>query len=105
MTPEAQQPLRIFCSYSHRDEEYLNELRDWLRGLERQGLIEWWHDREIVPGWEWEEVIEGVVPETPASGRRSPNSYRRRGTRGSARRRSGGRAGRSLRRCSGFHPR
>jgi uncharacterized membrane protein HdeD (DUF308 family) len=51
-------PLRIFCSYSHRDEEYLNELRTWLRGLERQGLIESWHDRKITPGWEWEEAID-----------------------------------------------
>ena len=54
----AHKPLRIFCSYSHKDEEYLNELRTWLRGLERQKLIQWWHDREIVPGWEWEEAID-----------------------------------------------
>jgi hypothetical protein len=58
MTTEAPKPLRIFCSYSHRDEEHLNDLRDWLRGLERQELIEWWHDREISPGWEWEEAID-----------------------------------------------
>src|SRR3712207_8047770 len=38
MTLEAQKPLRIFCSYSREDEEYLNELRTWLRDLERQGL-------------------------------------------------------------------
>src|SRR5215213_7920022 len=58
MTTEAQRPLRIFCSYSRKDEEYLNDLRDSLRGLERQGLIQWWHDREITPGWEWEETID-----------------------------------------------
>src|SRR5215211_523041 len=58
MTIAAPKPLRIFCSYSHKDEDYLNELRAWLRGLERQGQIEWWHDREIVPGWEWEEAID-----------------------------------------------
>lgn len=58
MTPDVQKPLRIFCSYSRKDEEYLNDLRDSLRGLERQGLIEWWHDRQIVPGWEWEEAID-----------------------------------------------
>src|SRR5215211_2764011 len=58
MAGTAPKPLRIFCSYSHRDEEHLNDLRDWLRGLERQGLIEWWHDREITPGWEWEETID-----------------------------------------------
>src|SRR5215208_7122367 len=58
MTTEAHKPLKVFCSYSRRDEEHLNDLRDWLRGLERQRLIEWWHDREIVPGWEWEEDID-----------------------------------------------
>jgi cold shock CspA family protein len=58
MTTAAQKPLRVFCSYSRRDEEHLNDLRDWLRPLERQGLIEWWHDREISPGWEWEEAID-----------------------------------------------
>src|SRR3712207_9499670 len=58
MATAAPKPLRIFCSYSRKDEEYLNELRTWLRGLERQELIEWWHDREISPGWEWEETID-----------------------------------------------
>jgi uncharacterized membrane protein HdeD (DUF308 family) len=58
MTTPAPKPLRIFCSYSHKDEEHLNDLRDWLRGLERQGLIAWWHDREISPGWEWDEAID-----------------------------------------------
>jgi cold shock CspA family protein len=58
MTTEHLKPLKIFCSYSHRDEEYLNELRTWLRGLERRGFIQWWHDREITPGWEWEETID-----------------------------------------------
>jgi uncharacterized protein YjbI with pentapeptide repeats len=51
-------PLRLFCSYSHEDEAYLSVLRTWLSGLEWQGLIEWWHDREITPGWEWEEAID-----------------------------------------------
>jgi hypothetical protein len=58
MTPEAHKPLKVFCSYSHKDEEYSNVLRIWVRRLERQGLIEWWHDREISTGWEWEEAID-----------------------------------------------
>ena len=58
MTTEVHKPLRIFCSYAHEDEEHLNDLQDWLRGLQRQGLIEWWHDRGISPGWEWEEAID-----------------------------------------------
>src|SRR5829696_9559989 len=58
MTTAAGKPLRIFCSYSHKDEEYLNELRDSLQTLERQGLIQLWHDREITAGKEWREVID-----------------------------------------------
>jgi hypothetical protein len=58
MTTEAQEPLRVFCSYSRKDEDYLNDLRVWLRPFERQSLIAWWHDREIIPGQEWREAIE-----------------------------------------------
>jgi class 3 adenylate cyclase/predicted Ser/Thr protein kinase len=58
MTTDAHKPLKVFCSYSRKDEKYLNELRTWLRGLERQRLIDWWHDREIVPGQEWREAID-----------------------------------------------
>jgi hypothetical protein len=57
MTPAAQEPLKLFCSYSREDEGYVSELRTWLISLERRRLIEWWHDREIVPGSEWEEAI------------------------------------------------
>jgi hypothetical protein len=58
MTTASQKPLKIFCSYSHKDEKYLNDLRASLRVLERRGLIDWWHDRQIEPGWEWEEAID-----------------------------------------------
>src|SRR4051812_11017609 len=51
-------PLKIFCSYSHKDEEYLDELKTSLAGLRRQELIQEWHDREILPGKEWEEDID-----------------------------------------------
>src|SRR5215203_383491 len=58
MSVTGRKSLKVFCSYSHRDEEHLNDLRDSLSGLEREGLIEWWHDRKIVPGWEWNEAID-----------------------------------------------
>ena len=40
----------IFLSYSHRDEELRNELEIHLQALQRQGLIETWHDRRIAAG-------------------------------------------------------
>ena len=51
-------PLKVFCSYSHRDEKALNQLRNHLAGLRRQGLIEDWHDRKIPPGGNWDDVIK-----------------------------------------------
>jgi hypothetical protein len=47
----------VFCSYSHRDEHYLEVLKTWLVSLERDGLIEEWHDSMISAGSEWEEDI------------------------------------------------
>jgi hypothetical protein len=42
--------VRLFFSYSHRDEELRNELEIHLASLRRQGVIETWHDRRIVAG-------------------------------------------------------
>lgn len=52
------QPRRIFISYSHNDECYRLELAKHLSLLERQGLIEPWHDRRIKPGQEWKKQID-----------------------------------------------
>ena len=57
MTKKTRKPLKVFCSYSHQDEHYLDVLKTWLVGLEREGLIEQWHDRMIRAGGEWEEAI------------------------------------------------
>ena len=57
MTRTTHEPLKVFCSYSHRDEHYLEILKTWLVGLERDGLIEEWHDRMITPGQEWDKTI------------------------------------------------
>ena len=39
MSATGRKALKVFCSYSHRDEEHLNDLRDSLRGLEREGAL------------------------------------------------------------------
>lgn len=49
---------KLFISYSHRDERYREQLGTHLAGLRRQGLILDWHDRKIVPGKEWRDVID-----------------------------------------------
>ena len=40
----------VFFSYSHRDETWRDELEIHLQSLQRQGLIDTWHDRRILAG-------------------------------------------------------
>ena len=42
--------IKIFISYSHRDEELRNQLGVHLEILKREGIIEPWHDRRIGAG-------------------------------------------------------
>jgi internalin A len=50
--------MRLFYSYSHKDENLRNELDTHLKLLRRQGLIETWHDRKIEAGDEWKRKID-----------------------------------------------
>src|SRR5829696_922049 len=50
--------VKLFYSYSHRDEQFRVQLEAHLSTLRRQSLIEEWHDREIVPGQEWRGIID-----------------------------------------------
>src|SRR5437867_12063493 len=49
---------KIFFSYAHEDELLLKKLKRHLRPLQRQGLIDVWHDRDISAGTKWEEEID-----------------------------------------------
>lgn len=51
-------PLRIFVSYSHRDEPGKERLLAHLKLLVRQGLIAPWDDRQIMATEEWEPALE-----------------------------------------------
>lgn len=42
--------IKLFFSYSHRDEDLRNELESHLAPLKREGVIDVWHDRQISPG-------------------------------------------------------
>ena len=50
-------PVKLFLSYSHLDESFLNELRKDLRVMERNGQILPWYDRALVAGAQWEPSI------------------------------------------------
>ena len=49
--------MKIFVSYSHRDEDTLERLRAHLSPLRRDGRIETWYDREIRAGGEIDDEI------------------------------------------------
>lgn len=53
--------LRVFCSYSHRDEELREEFAPYLAILEREGIITAWHDRKILAGDEWAQKIDNEL--------------------------------------------
>lgn len=56
-TVNNQKPLKLFYSYSHKDEELRNELEKHLKLLKRQNLLEGWHDRKIEAGKVWENTL------------------------------------------------
>jgi internalin A len=49
------EPLKLFLSYSHKDEKYVDELRKDLKLMERNGQILTWYDRALPAGERWEE--------------------------------------------------
>src|SRR5260370_15546920 len=56
-------PVKIFFCYAHEDEPLLKKLKAHLRPLQRQGLIDVWHDRDISVGTEWEQEINKHLEE------------------------------------------
>jgi TIR domain len=54
---EVSKSIEIFFSYAHEDEEFCKQLEKHLSLLEKQGIINTWHDRNINAGSEWEREI------------------------------------------------
>lgn len=52
------QPIEIFYSYAHEDEQLRDQLEKHLKLLQRQGVISGWHDRQIGAGEEWAGLID-----------------------------------------------
>ena len=49
--------VKLFFSYSHKDEDLRNELEKHLSILKRQSIIDIWHDRRIQAGSEFDKSI------------------------------------------------
>lgn len=56
--------IKLFYSYSHKDETDRDELEKHLITLKHNGFIDEWHDRKISAGDEWEEKINNEMDET-----------------------------------------
>lgn len=50
--------IRVFISYSHRDESFRKELETHLKILQQRGLIDVWSDRDIDAGDDWRQRID-----------------------------------------------
>jgi len=55
---KSEKAVRIFCSYSHKDEALRQKLETHLAAMRHSGLIESWSDRKIVPGTDWRVAIK-----------------------------------------------
>ncbi len=51
-------PPTVFYAYSREDEGHLDALRKHLELLKRNHEIDDWHDRKILPGQTWENVLD-----------------------------------------------
>jgi peptidoglycan hydrolase-like protein with peptidoglycan-binding domain len=62
-TPGAPRPVRtkVFVSYSHADEKWLQMLQVHLAPLERSGQLARWDDTKIAPGKKWWEEIAHAI--------------------------------------------
>ena len=52
---------RIFISYSHKDNEYLERLMVHLKPLQKKGLIDIWVDTRLLAGEKWKKEIEDAL--------------------------------------------
>ena len=53
-----QPTVKLFYSYSHKDEDLRDQLDTHLKLLQRQKVIDVWHDRKIGAGTEWKDAID-----------------------------------------------
>ncbi|MBL7794079.1 MAG: TIR domain-containing protein [Saprospiraceae bacterium] len=60
-TPRQEDKLKLFISYSKHDQHYKDTLLKHLSGLRNK--IVTWHDRDILPGEDWDERIKAALHE------------------------------------------
>jgi len=58
MPDTPKQEIKLFYCYAREDKALRDELEKHLSWLKRRYQLKNWHDREIVPGEEWEQSID-----------------------------------------------
>lgn len=58
---EQEKRQKVFISYSHHDNEYLDRLLVHLKPLEKEGLIDLWVDTRLRAGDRWKKEIEKAL--------------------------------------------
>jgi tetratricopeptide (TPR) repeat protein len=56
--PQSTEAVKVFYSYSHKDERLRDTLEEHLSQLKRDGVISEWHDRGISAGREWAGEVD-----------------------------------------------
>ena len=53
--------VKVFFSYSHKDEAFRDELVEHLSSLQQRGIISIWHDGKIQPGMNWDDITKAQL--------------------------------------------
>lgn len=56
MPDASRQSIKLFYCYAHEDRALRDQCEKRLSGLKRYYHIVNWHDREILPGQDWERI-------------------------------------------------
>ncbi|HDL8471868.1 TPA: toll/interleukin-1 receptor domain-containing protein, partial [Yersinia enterocolitica] len=56
--------IKVFISYSHKDEEFKESLVEHLSALKRNSTINSWDDRKILAGQDWKDEISENLKES-----------------------------------------
>lgn len=59
--PGSNSPIALFFSYAHEDKALRDQLANHLKLLERQGVIQSWHDHQILAGTEWQGQLDSQL--------------------------------------------
>ncbi|NOR57659.1 MAG: TIR domain-containing protein [Sulfurimonas sp.] len=53
--------VKIFFSYAHKDREYLDDFKEYIKIFERNNLVERWDDNELIVGEKWDNTIKDKI--------------------------------------------